>query len=202
MPTLLLLAALLCAQDAADGEMLPNGIRLPADWPPKPKGPPTALAAPPYLQVPPAVIPISLGRQLFVDDFLIADTTLRRSYHSAAYHAKTPVLRPDKPWEEDKEGGVAMAFSDGAWYDPKDRKFKLWYWAGAARHTCYAESTDGLTWTKPELDVKPGTNIVQSGPRDSSTVWLDHEDPDPARRFKMFRSCSGGSTVPQAFGLA
>lgn len=196
----LILLLLLLPQE--DGERLPNGIRLPADWPPKPKTAAGSVDAPSYLVSPPATIPIDLGRQLFVDDFLIAETTLTRTFHSAKFHPKSPVLRPDKEWEQDKTGGVAMSFSDGVWHDPKDGKFKMWYMAGAARHTCYAESADGLTWTKPELDVKPGTNIVQSGQRDSSTVWLDHEDPNPARRYKMFRSGPGASTVPKAYGLA
>ena len=54
------------------------------------------------------------------------------------------------------------------------------------RTTCLATSRDGLHWEKPAYDVVPGTNIVQTGTRDSSTVWLDSTD--PARRFKMFRS--------------
>lgn len=203
MRFLFLLCALCCVAAADDdGEVLPNGIRLPAAWPPKPKLPPTTLITPPYLESPPAVIPIDLGRQLFVDDFLIEQTTLTRHFHAATYHPKTPVLRPDQAWEEDKTGGVAMSFSDGVWFDPKDRRFKMWYMAGAQRHTCYAESEDGLAWTKPDLDVKAGTNIVQSGQRDSSTVWLDLEEKDPARRYKMFRSGPGGSTVPKSYGLA
>lgn len=191
----------LALQDPPQGELLYNGIRLPAAWPPK-GGIPKEPAIPPYLQAPPAVIPVDVGRQLFVDDFLIAESTLKRTPHSATYHPRTPVLRPDKAWEEDKDGPVSMTFSDGVWYDPKDKLFKLWYMAGAARHTCYATSKDGLTWEKPELDVKAGTNIVQSGQRDSSTVWLDLEEKNPARRYKMFRSCSGGSTVKGAYGLA
>jgi hypothetical protein len=43
---------------------------------------------------------------------------------------------------------------------------------------------DGIHWQKPTLDVQPGTNIVQPGGRDSSTVWLDLEEKDPKRRFK------------------
>ncbi len=183
-----LLVALLLQNE---GELLYNGVRL------SKTGPVLAEVAPPD------VVPIDVGRQLFVDDFLIAETTLKRVFHAARYHPRSPVLRPDKPWEEGKEGGgVAMAFSDGVWWDPKDRLFKMWYLAGQARHTCYATSVDGLSWEKPALDVKAGTNIVQSGARDSSTVWLDHEEKDPARRFKMFRSCSGGSTVKGAYGLA
>lgn len=203
MRSLFLLVVLLCAQETPPGELLPNGIRLPAEWPPRPKEFPPTLAVPPYLQSPPSVIPIDLGRQLFVDDFLVADTTLTRTFHAAKYHPKTPVLKPDKAWEEDKDGGgSAMSFSDGVWFDPKDQLFKMWYMAGSARHTCYATSKDGLVWEKPELDVKPGTNIVQSGQRDSSTVWLDLEEKEPSRRYKMFRSCSGGSTVKGAFGVA
>lgn len=185
-----------------DGETLYNGIRLPAAWPPKPAEVLKDPELPPYLKSPPGVIPIDLGRQLFVDDFLIAETTLARTYHAAKYHPATPVLRPDKPWEEGKEGGIAMAFSDGAWWDPKDRLFKLWYLGGQARNTCLATSKDGIVWEKPALDVKPGTNIVQTGQRDSSTVWLDHDEKDPKKRFKMFRSCSGGATVKGAYGLA
>jgi hypothetical protein len=202
MRTSCLILALCFLQDPPSGETLYNGIRLPATWPPRPAEAPKAPEIPFYLESPPAVIPIDVGRQLFVDDFLVAESSLQRTYHSATYHAKTPVLRPDKPWEDDKNGGVAMSFSDGVWFDPKDKLFKMWYLAGAARHTCYATSKDGVAWEKPELDVKAGTNIVQSGQRDSSTVWLDQEEKDPQRRFKMFRSCSGGSTLKGAYGLA
>ena len=59
-------------------------------------------------------------------------------------------------------------------------------------------SIDGLHWEKPELDVEPGTNIVklltrgsETVLRDSNTVWLDHCERDPERRFKMFTSHRG-----------
>ncbi|WP_197532587.1 hypothetical protein [Symmachiella macrocystis] len=51
----------------------------------------------PYLETPPDVIPIHLGRQLFIDDFLIETTTLKRTYHKAKYHPASPVLVPDQP---------------------------------------------------------------------------------------------------------
>src|SRR5207247_2503827 len=136
-----------------------NGIRLASPWPPKGADVTKPLEVPPYLKAPPAVIPIEVGRQLFVDDFLIAETTLKRTYHLAKYHEASPVLRPDQPWE----GEIAMAFSDGCWYDPKDKLFKMWYMAGKERATCTATSEDGLHWKKPALDVRPGTNIVQTG---------------------------------------
>jgi len=198
----LLFFVLNCAAEDR-GELLYNGIRLPAKFPPTDWKVPQTPELPAYLVKPPELIPIDVGRQLFVDDFLIAETTLQRKYHRATYHPKTPVLVPDKPWEQMRDGsGMAMAFSDGAWYDPADKLFKMWYMAGQEWTTCYATSADGITWDKPNLDVKPGTNIVQTGKRDSSTIWLDHQAKDPQKRFKMFRSCPGGSTVPRTWGLA
>ena len=201
MALLMLLLGGVALQETVAGkeaEELYNGIRLPSPWPPRPEGIPADPVTPPYLLSPPAVLPIDIGRQLFVDDFLVAETTLRRTFHRAAYHPASPVLKPDRPWEDN----IAMVFSDGVWYDPRDNLFKMWYMAGRQRATAYAVSRDGLRWEKPDLDVKPGTNIVQTGARDSSTVWLDLEEKDPRRRFKMFRSGPGGSTVPKAWGLA
>jgi hypothetical protein len=79
---------------SAAGEVLPNGIVLTSPWPPNHPGvsydrarldPSFKFHAPmpvPYLAAPPAVIPIDLGRQLFVDDFLIENTSLTRRWHA------------------------------------------------------------------------------------------------------------------------
>ena len=45
----------------------------------------------------------------------------------------------------------------------------------------------GIVWEKPKLDIQTDTNIVSTGDRESAIVWLDHEEPDPARRYKLFR---------------
>ena len=163
------------------GEVLYNGIELPDSWPPRREVSGDEPMPVPYLDEPPAVIPIDVGRQLFVDDFLIESTTLKRVFHQPQYHSASPVLVPDKPWES---GRWAMAFSDGVWYDPEDSLFKMWYYAGSDK-TCLAFSRDGIRWEKPEFDVVPGTNIVMRHVRrDSSTVWLDLGESDPKRRYK------------------
>lgn len=173
-----------------------NGIRLPDSWPPvrELSREPSRI---PYLDTPPKTIPIDVGRQLFVDDFLIAKTDLSRTFHQPVPYERNPVLTPDKPWEQGKPGPMAAPFSDGVWFDPKDRTFKMWYLCATGSEkpsvvegfsTCYADSPDGLRWRKPALDVVPGTNIVLKEPRDSTVVWLDHREPDPARRFKLLRS--------------
>jgi hypothetical protein len=175
-------------------EILYNGIRLPTPWPPYRRKLDRQTRFPPYLEQPPAVIPIDVGRQLFVDDFLIEESELDRAYHAATYIASNPILQPATPWDRRDAAAdlshrpsrpTAMPFSDGVWYDPADRRFKLWYTAGYGRVTCYAESNDGIEWMRPPLDVVPGTNIVLNEVRDSTTVWLDHDEPNPEMRFKL-----------------
>ncbi len=189
---------------ATDGELLENGIRLPAVWPPRRDALPVDPVRPPYLDTPPAVIPITTGRQLFVDDFLIAESKLRRKFYSAEYSPETPVIRPDRPWETQTDGPNVKAwgpgsgttvFSDGAWFDPQDQRFKIWYRAGYTKYTCHAISKDGLHWEKPDFGVVPGTNVVHPEGRGSCTIWLDHYDPDPRRRYKM--SSSRSHMTPQ-----
>lgn len=182
---------LLCGLNAFAGEPLYNGIELPDAWPPRDRELSREPMPVPYLDVPPAVVPIDVGRQLFVDDFLVAETTLRRAYHKTQWHPVNPVLAPDRAWEvteqsQEHPAPTAMVFSDGVWHDPQDRLFKMWYMAGYCTGTAYATSQDGIHWEKPELGVVPGTNVVHTALRDSSTVWLDLAEPDPARRYKMF----------------
>lgn len=172
---------------AEPGEALYNGIKLPAEWPPRHQEVTVEPAAPPmYLSSPPEVIPIDVGRQLLVDDFLIESTTLRRTFHTARYFEGNPVLRPDRPWERRASSTGAMVYSDGVWYDYAAQLYKMWYCTPGG--TGYATSVDGIHWTKPELDVQPGTNIVMGNRRGSSTTWLDWQEADPSRRYKTVYS--------------
>jgi len=92
------------------------------------------------------------------------------------------VLKPDKPWEmKNADHAAAMVFSDGVWYDPKDQLFKMCYLVGESAATGYATSRDGIHCDKPSLDVRPPTNIVQPGGRDSSTVWLARPTRGPSQ---------------------
>ncbi len=182
-----------------------NGIASPVVWPPRSID--TASRDPlpvPYLTAPPRVIPIDVGRQLFVDDFLIARSTLTRRYHHAKLHTASPVLCPSTDLEmNDGHCPVAAPFNDGVWFDPADGLFKLWYHAGWFDGTALATSVDGLRWNRPLLDVVLGTNAVMaldSGMRrDGGLVWLDHSA-SPADKFKMFLYFRGPDKV--AFTLS
>jgi hypothetical protein len=186
----------LLAPQAAAPATLYNGIRPAVPWPPSYHGLSPTPVTPPYLVDRPEVVPIDVGRQLFVDDFLVEETSLTRSFYRAEYYPNNPILRPATTWEQYDEyaertktrsNPAAMPFSDGVFYDPYERIFKMWYMGGYSQNTCYATSHDGIEWNKPALDIVPGTNIVTHGKRDSSTVWLDLAEHDRTRRYKMAR---------------
>lgn len=143
----------------------------------------------PPLVKPSGPINIDVGRQLFVDDWLIAETTLTRTFHQAKVH-DGPVLKAETELEAQRgtaEG--AVLFDGGVWFDPADRLFKMWYAAGFRDGIAYATSQDGLHWERPQLDVSPGENRVlpyQKGwDLSGFSVALDQLTKDPAQRFKM-----------------
>ena len=167
-----------------------NGLEVQSVWPPRTIETGADPLPVPYLVRPPRVVPIDIGRQLFVDDFLVEHTTLTRVFHAAKPHDLAPVLSPQTNLELNLgHCPLAGPFNDGAWFDPVDGKFKLWYHAGWFDGTALATSSDGLHWERPVLDVVPGTNAVISHPpghrRDGAATWLDSEAA-PDSRYKMF----------------
>ena len=200
------------AEPAADsqcaGQLLYNNVCLPKEWPPR--GPISKVPVTPgYLTNPPATINIDVGRQLFVDDFLLdsaRSTGVHRVHHNATYRDESnPVLSPTEPWEGAvgktppgmpfAEYGFASAFSGGLWWDPAAGIYKMWYRCGNTQ--CYATSEDGISWTKPRLPYSGkyakynGTNVVDASPLDGATVWLDLRPGVPAdERYKMAIVCA------------
>lgn len=169
-----------------------NGIELPEAWPPRYAQSSMVTPQPvPYLKAPPRHICIDIGRQLFVDDFLIEQTDMRREYHRAEYVQDGPVFFPQT--ELEMNGGfapMACPFNDGIVYDPEDRLFKMWYHAGFFDGTAYAQSEDGIHWTRLS-ELRPGSDgrVIPARPgwqRDGASVWLDHDETDRTKRFKMF----------------
>jgi len=144
----------------------------------------------------PAEEPIALGptKQLFLDDFLIADATgVRRRIHEVRKHPANPVLRATEPYERN-----APPLLNGSVLRDEGR-YRMWHLSGAGVH--YAESDDGITWSKPQFDfvLRDGqkTNIVVAHaaagvegftlPHFNSIfgVHRDDRDPDASRRYKM-----------------
>lgn len=153
----------------------------------------------PYLKNPPEIIDVSVGRQLFVDDFLIEENNLRPEYHKAKKFEGNPVLYPEKSWEIE-QAPAACPKSGGVWYDEEEKIFKMWYEAGWLRNMCYATSADGVHWERSDLDIEPGTNKIltyegyeqeafKSGVSylrpDSTTVFIDYDCPEN-EKYKLF----------------
>ena len=79
-------------------------------------------------------------------------------------------------------------------WDDEDRVFKAWYSGSDAapeKWTAmgYATSQDGVTWEKPHLHLfawrgSTANNIVALG---YGPVLKDNAEPDPAKRYKMFK---------------
>ncbi len=181
-------------------EKLYNNILLPDDF----HASPSDASHVPYLENPPEIIDITIGRQLFVDDFLIAETDLTTKYHKPVKYEGNPVLQPETPWERTKEP-VTCPKSGGVWYDEKEKIWKMWYEAGWCTHLAYATSRDGIHWDRPDLGEVPGTNLILpydgydpekicaslDYPRpDSTTVWIDDDGP-AEERYKLFLRTPG-----------
>lgn len=179
-------------QHQSNGELLYNGIQLPVEWPPKNNMSDSYEPMPvPYLSSPPKIIPVDVGRQLFVDDFLIAFTDLKRVFHQPVKYSENPLLLPETQ-KELNQGfcPVAAPFSDGCFYDPRDKLFKLWYMSGWFDGTALATSSDGIHWQRPMLDIESGTNLILKQNnhlrRDGVSIWLDHNTDISSEKFKMY----------------
>jgi len=144
----------------------------------------------PYLESPPEVVDISLGRQLFVDDFFLdfKNTHMAREFHHPVKYPGNPILFPQSPEETAPEfPACAIAKSGGVWYDDLDQTFKMWYMTGYLGYAALATSQDGVHWERPSLDVVPGTNLIlpKTIHPDSGSVIIDHHARSPDERYKM-----------------
>jgi hypothetical protein len=164
-------------------ERLYNGIELPEVWPPRHLERASDAPMPvPYLADPPAVIPIDVGRQLFVDDFLIGDSTLTRTFHQPEKHPANPVLTAQTPEELSRQATLFLGHG-GLWYDRPTGRFQLAYVAGWRGKLSLATSRDLLTWERPELAPGRGNALIDRT-IDDHALWFDPEAADGAR-FKL-----------------
>ncbi len=172
-------------------QALSNGILLPENWPPSTENPHTRQPMRvPWLERPPDVIPIDGGRQLFVDDFLIAESGFAQRYHAAVKYPANPVFFPTTPWERHPSRPPgALPKCGGLWWDECRHRLRMWYMAGYLGPMCHAESEDGLHWTRTPNDVVPGTNLVlpEEISADSGTVFPDPRAPESERWKMMIR---------------
>ncbi len=179
-------------------ETLYNGIVLPSEWPPRNMNPASDVPMPvPYLDNPPAVIPIDVGRQLFVDDFLIQETTLERVFHKPERYAGNPVLRAETVQETEIKPRVGLQ-QGGVFYNTEKQRFEMFYHSGTLdpRRRHLAFSRDMIHWERPDFGEGMGNLFREPGPQGEQlppgtagsvfAVWLDLETRDLDKRYKLF----------------
>lgn len=140
-----------------------------------------------------AAEPIDIGSrlELMVDDYLIE----RMTGAALTLHRPTPrevAIVFDKPWEGNtsayhtvfRDGEIFRMYYRGSHYDEKTGK-------GRGERACYAESTDGIRWTKPELGLvefqgSKKNNIIWSGMGSHDLAPMKDANPDcrPDERYK------------------
>jgi len=87
-------------------------------------------------------------RVLFIDDGDLASRRgIERIIHPAQKHESNPVVVADRPWESLLLLGGTVRKEDG--------KYRMWYqsYGKGTMVNLYAESQDGIVWTKPELGL-------------------------------------------------
>lgn len=200
------------ALSANAGETLPNGIVLPDAWPPKVDVANKAPVRAPYLD--PANIPnpirIDTGRQLFVDDFLVESKEgVVRAFRKPLKHPANPVFWPQTPVELAQDTGIGadglpkpgakMAHSPGCvmpgggvWWDPSRKCFRMWYMPGWWGRISYAESKDGLHWTRPPVGPKGDNVLMPDLFSDTFSVSPDWTAKNPYSQWCLFSSPGGG----------
>lgn len=114
--------------------------------------------------------PLEIGSrlELFVDDYVIGEMTgdAEQVLHKPA--AKEVALVTDKPWEGNTCAYYTI-FRDGDLYRMYYRGSHAEAVGGKMTHpqvTCYAESKDGIHWTKPSLGL-----VEFDGSKENNIVW-------------------------------
>ena len=123
---------------------------------------------------------VGLRKQLFVDDTIVSSKSNVTRELGTVVKANDgkPLLVADKPWENADLLRLGSVFRDG------DR-FRMWYMMNDGLYG-YAESQDGLHWTKPNL----GTHEYQGSTENNITdpmgfgCFLDAHEMDPQHKYK------------------
>ncbi|MYD49853.1 MAG: hypothetical protein F4W93_00005, partial [Dehalococcoidia bacterium] len=94
-----------------------------------------------------AITDIGSRRELFVDNFLV------ENLNGARLKLQEPrpggvAIEYDQPWEREPAGSRSFYTSV-----IKDGDIYRMYYRGDMTYSCYAESTDGINWTKPSLGL-------------------------------------------------
>ena len=154
--------------------------------------------------------PLDIGSrlELFVDNFLIdtMDRVQLRLHHPVP---REVVLVLDRLWEGITSGYPSTVFRDGNIYRMYYRGTDWDFDKRRATHivTCYAESKDGIHWTRPDLNLfefgdSRRNNIVWPQDRLGSKFFIAFKDDNPAAPEAQRYKATSAKTNYGFFGFA
>ena len=116
-------------------------------------------------------------RRLFLDDTHIAGSDgVRRVFHRARKHADNPIITKTMDWEGYGPFVHGTVFREG-------NRLRLWHFIYSGKYVNgYAESADGLNWTKPVLGV-----CEYNGSRENNLVLTDPNETALALNLSVIR---------------
>ena len=145
--------------------------------------------------------PVDIGSRL---ELMVDDSLEARLSGGAQRRLNSPVpqeiaLRMDAPWEGNASGGFTV-FEDGGLFRMYYRGQNFEYGGGElssprGKYVCYAESSDGIHWEKPELELvefegSRKNNIVMDAAQILNGMFSPFKDCNPAceadARYKSF----------------
>jgi len=138
--------------------------------------------------------PIKLGphRQLFIDDYVIAEMRgVKQVLNQPRKHPGNPLVTAEHPWE-----GDLVYFYGSVVHDEAQKIFKMWYQGYTLRRGargCYATSRDGIQWDKPQLGLVDFKGSKANNRIPWSALGMIHapDDPDPSRRYRSLAGRHG-----------
>lgn len=138
--------------------------------------------------------PLDIGNrlELFVDDYLVAKVEGAIKQELLLPEPKEVVFTTDEPWEGNTSGYYSF-FRDGDIYRMIYRGWQHDNLKKAAHKevTCYAESKDGIHWTKPDLGL-----FEWDGSKHNNIVWLS----PGTHNFTAFRDDNPNSLIRDSSG--
>lgn len=142
--------------------------------------------------------PLQLGsnRELFVDQYLIEKlNNITQELHTPVNEGT--VLKFDNPWEGNFSG-YSTIIKDGTQYKLYYRGIREAGKDGNSNEvTCYAESSDGINWTKPNLgiytiDGTTDNNVILSNAAPATHNFSPFLDKNPdAKASERFKALGG-----------
>lgn len=125
-------------------------------------------------------------RRLFLDAAAVeAHDGLARVFHAAEKFSGNPAIKADKPWEGAAAITGPYVYGTVLW---EGEKLRLWYQLlNQGNHVGYAESLDGIAWTKPDLGIievngSKANNLVVSAFQPEATGGGYCHNPSVIRR--------------------